>query len=94
MENGIVYGMKLRMDKSGRIVVPKPLRRRLGSERGGELEAIEQPEGLLLRPVKAKPTMVRVGGVWIHQGVADPGSDWDRVVDDAREERIRDILSS
>ena len=92
MVRGIVYGMKLRMDQSGRIVFPKPLRRRLGLERAVELEVIEQPEGVLLKPAKQRPSMLRIGGLWVHQGMAEPGTEWDRVVDDAREERIRDIL--
>ncbi|MGD0486496.1 MAG: AbrB/MazE/SpoVT family DNA-binding domain-containing protein [Syntrophorhabdales bacterium] len=41
--------MELKIDKAGRIVVPKPLRERLGFKPDTELEAIEQPEGVLLR---------------------------------------------
>jgi len=89
-----MHGMKLKMDKSGRIVFPKPLRRRLGLENETELEAVEQPEGVLLRPLTQKPSMLRVGGVWVHQGVAEPDTRWDRLLEDVREERIRDILKS
>ena len=94
MARGSIYGMKLKMDKSGRVVFPKPLRQRLGLENETELEAVEQPEGVLLRPLHQKPSMLRVGGVWVHQGVAEPGTKWDRLLDDVREERIRDILKS
>ena len=39
--------MGIRIDKAGRIVVvPKPLRERLGFKPETELEAIEQPEGV------------------------------------------------
>ncbi len=86
--------MKLRMDPAGRIVFPKPLRQRLGLEDAAELEAVEQPDGLLLRPVKQKPSMLRVGGVWVHQGVAEPGTDWQHVVEEVREERLRTIMKS
>jgi AbrB family looped-hinge helix DNA binding protein len=84
--------MKLRIDKSGRVVFPKPLRRRLGLAPEIELEAVEQPDGILLRPLKPQPSMVRVGGLWIHQGVAEPNANWQRVIDDVREERIQEIL--
>ena len=94
MVNGKIYGMKLRIDKSGRIVVPKPLRKRLGLDPNQELELLEQPNGVLLRPVRQEPSLVRVGGVLVHQGVAEPGTNWDQIIDDIREERIRQLLKS
>jgi AbrB family looped-hinge helix DNA binding protein len=92
MAYGKLYAMKLRMDKAGRIVVPKPLRKRLGLQSEAELEVVEQADGILLRPERPQPSMVRVRGLWVHQGVPEPGTDWDRVLDDVREERIRDII--
>ena len=84
--------MKLRMDNSGRIVFPKPLRKRFGFEHQVEFEAVEQPDGVLLRPIARRPSMLRVGGLWIHQGVAEPGTSWQRVLDEVREERLQDVL--
>ncbi len=78
----------LRIDKSGRIVVPKPLRERLGLKPDTELEVLEQAGGVLLRPVEQRPSMIKIDGLWVHQGVAQPGANWDRVVQDVREERI------
>ena len=91
MAYGTVNGMEIRIDKAGRILVPKRLRVRLGFKPDTELEAIEQPEGLLLKRVEQRPSMVKVDGLWVHQGVAPKGYDWDRAVADAREERIRDL---
>lgn len=85
-------GMKLHMDKSGRIVLPKPLRKRLGLALEADLEAVEQADGVLLRPVSQRPSMVQVDGLWIHQGTADPDANWDRVVEDVREERAESLL--
>ena len=81
--------MELRIDKAGRIVVPKPLRERLGFKPDTELEAIEQPEGLLLKRVQQRPSMVKIDGLWVHQGRADPGANWERILEDMREERIK-----
>jgi len=92
MANGNIYGMKLKVDKSGRMILPKDLRSRLGAGREGVVEVIEQPDGILLRPVQQQPSMIKVGGVWVHQGVAEPGTNWETIVDDIREERIQDIL--
>jgi bifunctional DNA-binding transcriptional regulator/antitoxin component of YhaV-PrlF toxin-antitoxin module len=92
MANGIIYGMKLRMDKAGRVVFPKPLRKRLGAGSEMELEAVEQAGGILLRPLMQKPSMILVDGLWIHQGAAEPGADWDHVLDEVREERMQAVI--
>ena len=91
---GIIDGMELRIDKAGRIVVPKPLRDRLGFKADTELEAIEQPEGVLLKRALQRPSMVKVDGLWVHQGIAEPGTIWERIVEDVREERIESLLKA
>ena len=85
-------GIRLTIDKFGRVVVPKPLRKRLGLSPGTELEAVDQAGGLLLRAVEARPAMVKVDGLWVHRGVADAGAEWDRVIRDVRDERIDSLL--
>lgn len=85
-------GIRLTIDKFGRVVVPKPLRKRLGLKPGTELEAVDQAGGLLLRAVETRPAMVKVDGLWVHRGVADAGADWDRVIQDVRDERIDSVL--
>lgn len=32
------------------------------------------------------PSWANTEGVWVHQGVAEPGAAWDRIIDDVREE--------
>jgi AbrB family looped-hinge helix DNA binding protein len=85
-------GTKLRIDRSGRIVVPKPLRERLGLKPGTELEALDQAGGMLLRAVEQRPAMVKIEGLWVHRGVAEPDADWRRVIRDVREERSESVL--
>ncbi|HEX8992262.1 MAG TPA: AbrB/MazE/SpoVT family DNA-binding domain-containing protein [Anaerolineales bacterium] len=82
--------MEIRIDKAGRIVVPKPLRERLGFKPDTELEAVEQPDGVLLKRVQERSPMTKVDGLWVHQGVAEPGANW-RILDEVREERIGSI---
>jgi AbrB family looped-hinge helix DNA binding protein len=86
--------MRLKIDRSGRIVVPKPLRERLGFRPDSELEAIEHPDGVLLKRVEQRPSMVKVDGLWVHQGTAEPGANWERVLDELRDERIGTVLKS
>lgn len=94
MANGIAYGMTLRMDKSGRVVFPKRLRERLGLKPDMELEAVEQPGGVLLRPAEHQPSMIQVDGLWVHRGTPEPGRNCERVLDDVREERIQSVLKA
>jgi AbrB family looped-hinge helix DNA binding protein len=85
-------GTILRIDKSGRIVVPKP-RERFGLKPGSELEVLEQAGGVL-RPVEQRPSTIKIDGLWVHHGAAEPGANWDRVVEDVREERIESVLKT
>jgi|SRR4030088_1708612 AbrB family looped-hinge helix DNA binding protein len=91
MAYGNYDGMELKIDKSGRIVVPKALRERLGFKPDSELEAIEQPDGVLLKKAQARPSMVKVDGLWVHQGVPQPATNWERVLEDVREERTESV---
>jgi AbrB family looped-hinge helix DNA binding protein len=94
MPYGIYYGMNARIDKSGRIVVPKLLRERLGLKPDTELELVERADGVLLRPVEQQPSMLKVEGLWVHQGTAVPDANWTRVLDDLREERVAAVLKA
>jgi AbrB family looped-hinge helix DNA binding protein len=67
-------GMRLIIDKSGRIVVPKPLRDRLRFKRGTEFQVLEQSGGMFLRKVEEQPALVKIDGLWVHQGIAQPGA--------------------
>ena len=84
--------MTLKIDKAGRIVLPKPVRDRLGLRAGMDLELSESSGGLELKPVAQRPSMVRVNGFWVHQGTAPEGFDWDRFIEQSREERHRTIF--
>jgi len=83
--------MKLKVDRTGRIVLPKRIRDRLHLHPGAELNLQEGPEGLVLRPVGQRASLIEKGGVLIHLGQAPRSFDWDRVVEDHREERLHDV---
>ena len=99
MVNGIINGMpttrtKLNIDKAGRLVLPKSLRDRLGFTPDSHLEAVEQPNGVLIKKAGERPAMVKVDGLWVHQGTSEPGAPWDSVVESVREERIQSIIKA
>jgi AbrB family looped-hinge helix DNA binding protein len=84
----------LTIDRAGRIVVPKPLRDRFGLKPNTELELVEQPDGVLLRSVEAPQPMIKIDGLWVHRGIAQRGANWDSVLEDLREERLRSVLKT
>jgi len=56
--------MKVKLDTSGRIVVPKLLRDRFGLKPDMVLEVEEHADGVFLRVPTPHPTMVQVDGLW------------------------------
>ncbi len=90
-DDDLVNGMTIKIDKSGRIVVPKALRVQLGLKPDMELEVHEQANGMLLRVPAPHPTMVKVDGLWVHQGTAQANEDWASVLKDVRDERLRAV---
>jgi AbrB family looped-hinge helix DNA binding protein len=83
--------MTLKMDKAGRVILPKPVRDRLGLHEGSDLEVEETPEGVMLKPVEVRPSMVKKQGLWVHTGKVPPGFDVVQAVRDDREDRIRKL---
>jgi AbrB family looped-hinge helix DNA binding protein len=84
-------GTKLKIDKSGRLVVPKRLRDHLGIRADAELEITTQSDGLFVRVADEEPALVKVDGLWVHRGSAQPHADWERVIEDVRNERIASV---
>ena len=83
--------MNLRVDKAGRIILPKPVRDRLQLKDGSELEMEETPEGIVLKPSEHRPSMVKKDGLWVHTGKVPPGFDVVQAVRDGREDRTRKL---
>ncbi len=84
--------MTLTIDKAGRIVIPKSMRDRLGLKPNMEVEIVEHADGVLLRPVEQRPSMLKVEGLWVHQGTAAPDAHWAQVLDEVREERLDAVI--
>jgi AbrB family looped-hinge helix DNA binding protein len=83
--------MTLTIDKAGRIVLPKRVRDRLHLHPGANLSLEEIPEGLIVRPVRRKPSLVEEDGILVHMGEPPANYDWNRVLEDERDERLREI---
>jgi AbrB family looped-hinge helix DNA binding protein len=83
--------MKLRLDKLGRVVLPKPLRARYGLQPGIELEVSEGALEFALRPARTEPSLVDDHGVWVHQGIPQGEVDFAKALREDREERLKQL---
>jgi AbrB family looped-hinge helix DNA binding protein len=81
--------MTLKIDNAGRVILPKPVRDRLGLHAGSDLEIQETPDGVVLRPADRRPSMVKKGSFLVHTGELPPGYDILKAIDEDREERMR-----
>jgi len=84
--------MTVKMDKAGRILLPKPLRDRLRLHPGSRLKVEESAEGILLRPVRKRTSLIQKQGLLVHRGKLAGDLDWSRMVEDQRDERIDEAL--
>jgi AbrB family looped-hinge helix DNA binding protein len=91
MTRAIINGMQIKVDKAGRIVLPKKVRERFRLRAGAKLELKESSQGLVLRPVGQGPSLVQKNGIWVHLGKASHDFAWDRIVEDLRDERMKDL---
>ncbi len=64
------------MDKAGRIVLPRAIRERLGLSGPAQLELVDAPDGVVLRPVGPDVPVTRDPSGWVvfHSDTADPAS--------------------
>jgi AbrB family looped-hinge helix DNA binding protein len=84
--------MELKVDKFGRVVLPKKIREHLGVGLSLKVEVKETPEGILLKPVRRESGLMMKDGILIHRGGGDDRQiNWDTLLEDEREERIRHI---
>ena len=79
---------RLVMDKAGRIVIPKLLRKQLQLEPGDALELESGGEQITLRPARGVGPLQNEHGIWVlHTGEPFPASATDDLLRQIREER-------
>jgi AbrB family looped-hinge helix DNA binding protein len=84
---------RLVMDKAGRVVIPKSLRKELHLEPGDELELESGGQEIILRPVRGRGPLTKEQGVWVFRtGKPMPASTTDDLLQQIREERGLDNL--
>lgn len=83
--------MTFKIDKVGRVILPKPVRDRLGLHEGSDLEVTETAEGVLLKSSEHRPSTIKKQGLWVHTCKLPPGFDAVQAIREDREERMRKL---
>lgn len=78
--------MQVALDTFGRVVLPKALRDGLGLRPGDRLDAVEEDNQVILRPVRATQVVRSKDGVLVFSGRGT--GDLQRAVSAVREERL------
>jgi AbrB family looped-hinge helix DNA binding protein len=85
--------MKLKLDKAGRIVLPKTLRDELHLAPGDSLEIESSGEDITIRPVRGQAPLRKKHGVWVYRaGEPLSASTVDKTMRQVRRERDDDNL--
>jgi AbrB family looped-hinge helix DNA binding protein len=84
--------MQVRVDQAGRIVLPKKVRDRFSLRKDSKLELEENLEGVFLRPIEHESGLTKDEHGWlVHIGRPVGKINWERLVHEDREDRMRKI---
>jgi AbrB family looped-hinge helix DNA binding protein len=70
----VAMNTRLTLDKTGRIVLPKPVREEMELLPGDTLELETSEEEITLRPVRGNASLHKKHGIWVY-GVGEPLTD-------------------
>ncbi len=79
------------IDRTGRVVIPKPLRDELELNPGDELQLESDGDRITLCPVRPQVLLKKEMGVWVYQGRPTDASVTE-LIDREREKRLLDVI--
>jgi AbrB family looped-hinge helix DNA binding protein len=85
--------MKITIDKLGRVVIPKHIRERYNMQPGTVLEIENESEGVRLKVIEKKPSLIHKQGILVHHGEETINIDTAAVINRERERRNSDIVA-
>jgi AbrB family looped-hinge helix DNA binding protein len=85
--------MKITIDKTGRIVIPKRIREQYNLRPGVPIELENTAEGVFLKVIAQEPSLIRKKGILIHHGSDTVNLDTAEVVNRERQSRNVEIAA-
>ena len=82
---------KITLDKAGRVMIPKTLRKELHLGSGDTLQLESEGDQITLRPLRPKALVKKERGVWVYQGEPAEASVTE-LIDREREKRLRALM--
>jgi len=83
-------GIKIRVDRAGRVVLPKPVRDKMRLTPGSTLELESEGQHITLRPVRPQAAFRKEFGIWVFQGPSREDS-IPELLQKSREKRMREL---
>ena len=80
------------LDRAGRLVIPKAVRRQLRLEPGDALALESQTDQLTLKPIRPAVGLKKECGVWVYRSEQAQKFSASELVEQDREKRIRDLM--
>jgi AbrB family looped-hinge helix DNA binding protein len=81
----------LTIDKSGRLVIPKPLRDALGLHPGDRLELRRQGADMILSLSQPKSVLQKEKGIWVYRAGESAGVSIQDLIDQDRSRRAAEV---
>lgn len=82
---------RISIDKKGRIVLPKSLRKKLRVRTGDALLIEAEGDCITLRPIRREALLKKEYGIWVYQGEPSNTS-IAGLIDAEREKRVRELI--
>jgi AbrB family looped-hinge helix DNA binding protein len=81
--------VKVKLDKAGRLRLPKSIREALQIRSGATLEVEIEGDGLAISPVRARPGLQSEQGIWVFRSDSAANVSIPDLIDRQREQRMR-----
>ncbi len=81
------------VDKAGRLILPKGIRKEMHLEAGDTLELQVEGERLVLSPVRGQPGVRRENGIWVYRAGKAADLDIVGLIEQIREDRSNEIVA-
>jgi AbrB family looped-hinge helix DNA binding protein len=86
-------GSRVTVDRAGRILLPKAVRKDMHLEAGDKLEIEATGQEITLRPIPDGPALIKKRGVWVLRGTGPISTaETNAVVEQIRREREEGLL--